>query len=226
MRRVARKCPSERGKRKREETESSEEELEGRRKMKREKKEERDGQKGFECGVCLELMCWEKEPRTLLSCPHSFCSPCLSKLFQPHSSSSSSSSPSSERSSSSSSAPTSSSPSSSSSPSLSPSPPQSSSSLSSRSSGGVVRCPVCRKANECESIESFELNFLIPETIDVLVSSKVISLPHQQQSSGFNPLSFIVFFLLFFLLFYSFYSFSFVFSFSFSFSFSLSRAFC
>ena len=195
MRRVARKCPSERGKRKREETESSEEELEGKRNLKREKKEERDAvmivcerQKGFECGVCLELMCWEKEPRTLLSCPHSFCSPCLSKLFQPHSSSSSSSSPSSERSSSSSSAPTSSSPSSSSSPSLSPSPPQSSSSLSSRSSGGVVRCPVCRKANECESIESFEFNFLIPETIDVLVSSKVISLPHQQQLPGSNLL--------------------------------------
>ena len=112
-------------------------------------KEEEEKKKRFECGICLELMNWEKEPRLLPCCGLSFCSPCLNKLFllqNPSSSSSSSSSTSS-----------------------------SSSSFSLRG----VKCPVYGKANECEMIETLELNYLIPETIDVLLSS-----------SSWNPFSF------------------------------------
>ena len=123
-----------------------------------EKKMEEKGreERNFQCGICLELMCWEKKPKILPSCLHSFCSVCLNKLFQSQSSSNTSS-PSSSSSSSSSS--------------LSP------------QSNGVVSCPVCRKVNQCDGVETLEMNYLIPETIDSLVSSKVISL--SQQSSGF-----------------------------------------
>ena len=117
--------------------------------MKRRRKEEEEKKKRFECGICLELMGWEKEPRLLPCCGLSFCSLCLNKLFllqNPSSSSSSSSS--------------------------SPSP-------SPISSLKGVKCPVCREVNECESVEALSMNYLIPETIDVLLSSNLISFSHQ-----------------------------------------------
>ena len=133
--------------------------------MKRRRKEEEEKKKRFECGICLELMNWEKEPRLLPCCGLSFCSLCLHKLFllqNPYSSSSSSSS-------------------------SSPSSPSSSPSLKG------VKCPVCREMNECESIETLSMNYLIPETIDVLLSSNLISLS-QQSTSGFSILIFFSFF--------------------------------
>ena len=126
--------------------------------MMRRRKEEEEKKKRFECGICLELMSWEKEPRLLPCCGLSFCSLCLHKLFllqNPSSSSFSSSS------------------------SSSPSP---SSSSSSSSSLKGVKCPVCREMNECESIETLSINYLIPETIDILLSSNLISFSNQ---SGF-----------------------------------------
>ena len=111
--------------------------------MKRRRKEEEEKKKRFECGICLELMSWEKEPRLLPCCGLSFCSLCLNKLFLLQNPSSSSSS----------------------SPSLK-----------------GVKCPVCREMNECESIETLSMNYLIPETIDVLLSSNLISFSNQ---SGF-----------------------------------------
>ena len=56
------------GKRKREEEGS-----EGEEKRKRTKEDEKE-KKGFECGICFELMGWEKEPRILPCCSLSFCS--------------------------------------------------------------------------------------------------------------------------------------------------------
>ena len=131
--------------------------------MKRRRKEEEEKKKRFECGICLELMSWEKEPRLLPCCGLSFCSLCLNKLFllqNPSSSSSSSSSP-------------------------------SSSSSSSFLKG--VKCPVCREMNECESVEALTMNYLIPETIDVLLSSNLISFS-QQPTSGFSSFFFSPFF--------------------------------
>ena len=149
--------------------------------MKRRRKEEEEKKKRFECGICLELMNWEKEPRLLPCCGLSFCTLCLNKLFvlpNPSSSSSSSSS---------------SSPSSSSSSSSSPSPSSSSSSSSLKG----VKCPVCREMNECESVETLSMNYLIPETIDVLLSSNLISFS-QQSTSGLFLFSFLFsFFFLF-----------------------------
>ena len=130
---------------------------EGEGKREEEKEEEMMKKKRrFECGICLELMSWEKEPRLLPCCGLSFCFLCLSKLFLlQNPSSSSSSSP-------------------------SPSPSPSSSSLKG------VKCPVCRQVNECERIETLPMNYLIPETIDVLLSSNLISFSNQ---SGFFFLS-------------------------------------
>ena len=141
--------------------------------MVKRRKEEEEKKKRFECGICLELMDWEKEPRLLPCCGLSFCTLCLNKLFLIQDPSSS---PSSSSSSSSSSSPSSSS---------------SSSSPSSSSLKGV-KCPVCREMNECESVETLSVNYLIPETIDVLLSSNLISL---SQQSGF--LSFLMFDFLF-----------------------------
>ena len=127
--------------------------------IKRRRREEEEKKKRFECGVCLELMSWEKEPRLLPCCGLSFCSLCLNKLFllqNPSSSSSSSSSP-------------------------SPSP----SATSSCSSLRGVNCPVCREVNECESVETLSMNYLIPETIDVLLSSNLISFSNPS-TSGFT----------------------------------------
>ena len=138
-----------------------EQEREKRKKRRREKEEE-EKKKRFECGICLELMNWEKEPRLLPCCGLSFCSLCLTKLFllqNPPSPSSSSSS------------------------SSSPSPPSSSPSLKG------VKCPVCCEMNECESVETLSMNYLIPETIDVLLSSNLISFS--------NPSSFFSLFFIF-----------------------------
>ena len=120
--------------------------------MKRRRKEEEEKRKRFECGICLELMNWEKEPRLLPCCGLSFCTLCLNNLFllQNPSSSSSSSSPSS----------------------------------SSSSSLKGVKCPVCREVNECESVETLSMNYLIPETIDVLLSSNLISFSNQSTSGS------------------------------------------
>ena len=155
------------------------------------KEEEKKGEKGgekkekrFECGICLELMCWEKEPRILPCCGLSFCSLCLEKLFLvPRQSSSNTPSSSS-----------------SSSPSSFPSLlPSSSSSCDGEGRESGLRCPVCRKVNECQSVESLNMNYLIPETIDVLLSSSKMILMSNQ--SGFHfSLSF--FYLLFFDLFF------------------------
>ena len=147
--------------------------------MKRRRKEEEEKKKRFECGICLELMSWEKEPRLLPCCGLSFCSLCLNKLFRlqnPSSPSSSSSSPSFSFSSSTSS---------SSSPSLK-----------------GVKCPVCCEVNECESVAKLSMNYLIPETIDVLLSSNLISFSHQP---GFLSLSSKTFFSLFFFFFFLFF---------------------
>ena len=159
----------------------------------RREKEERGGEeeemkkkKRFECGICLELISWEKEPKILPCCGFSFCFLCLNKLFllqNPSTTSSSSPSP----------LP----------PSLSSS--SSSSSFQTEKKKKGVKCPVCRKVNECEKIETLQTNYLIPETIDILLSSSVMisSSPKQQPASGF-PLSFfsalLVFFLLLFLM--------------------------
>ena len=134
--------------------------------MKRKRKEEEEKKKRFECGICLELMDWEKEPRLLPCCGLSFCSLCLNKLLllqNPSSSSSSSSS--------------------------SPSSSSSSPSPSPFSSLKGVKCPVCREMNECESVEALTMNYLIPETIDVLLSSNLISFSNQS-TSGFFFFSF------------------------------------
>ena len=45
-----------------------------------ENEEEEKRKKGFECGICLELMGWEKEPKILPCCGFSFCILCLHKL--------------------------------------------------------------------------------------------------------------------------------------------------
>ena len=107
--------------------------------MKRRRKEEEEKKKRFECGICLELMNWEKEPRLLPCCGLSFCSLCLNKLLLLQNPSSSSSS----------------------------------------SSLKGVKCPVCGEVNECESVETLSMNYLIPETIDVLLSSNLITFSHQ-----------------------------------------------
>ena len=107
---------------------------------KRRRKEEEEKKKRFECGICLELMSWEKEPRLLPCCGLSFCTLCLNKLFLLQN-------------------------------------PSSSSSSSSSLKG--VKCPVCREMNECESVETLSMNYLIPETIDVLLSSNLISFSQQ-----------------------------------------------
>ena len=141
--------------------------------------------KRFECGICLELMSWEKEPKILPCCGFSFCFLCLNKLFLLQNPSiTSSSSPSSP-----------SSPLSSSSSSCSPSSSCSSSSLSAEKNEKKkkgVKCPVCRKVNECERIETLDTNYLIPETIDILLSSSsnLFSLFSHSLSnqSGFSPL--------------------------------------
>ena len=162
------------------EKEQREEREEGEREevvMKRRRKEEEEKKKRFECGICLELMSWEKEPRLLPCCGLSFCTLCLNKLFllqnppSPSSPSSSSSSP-------------------------SPSPCFSSPSYSSSPSLKGVKCPVCREMNECENVETLSMNYLIPETIDVLLSSNLISFSNQ---SGFyfHFLNFLSFFPLF-----------------------------
>ena len=146
--------------------------------MKRRRKEEEEKKKRFECGICLELMNWEKEPRLLPCCGLSFCSLCLNKLFLLQNLPS----------------PSSSSTSSSSSSSPSPSPCFSSPSSSPSPSLKGVKCPVCREMNECESVETLSMNYLIPETIDVLLSSNLISFSNQ---SGFSlSLSFFSLFLL------------------------------
>ena len=159
------------GKREQQNEEEGEEEGDGEREeevMKRRRKEEEEKKKRFECGICLELMSWEKEPRLLPCCGLSFCSLCLNKLFllQNPSSSSSSSSPSS-----------------------------SSSSSSSPSLKGV-KCSVCREMNECGSVETLSMNYLIPETIDVLLSSNLISFSNQS-SFFLHFLNFLSFFPLF-----------------------------
>ena len=152
--------------------------------MKRRRKEEEEKKKRFACGICLELMSWEKEPRLLPCCGLSFCSLCLNKLFLLQNPSSSSSSPSPSSSSSSSSSPSSSSSSS------SPSPSSSSEPTEEKKKG--VKCPVCREMNECETIEILSMNYLIPETIDVLLSSNLISFS-QQPTSGFYFCFFLFF---------------------------------
>ena len=168
--------------------------------MKRRRKEEEEKKKRFECGICLELMNWEKEPRLLPCCGLSFCTLCLTKLFLLQNPSPSSSSSSSSLSPSPSPSPSSSSSSSSSSLSPSPSPsPCFSSSSSSSSSPSLkgVKCPVCREMNECESVETLSMNYLIPETIDVLLSSNLISFSNQPGfflhfgTLTFFPLSFL-----------------------------------
>ena len=181
---------------KREQQNEGEREREEEEVMKRRRKEEEEKKKRFECGICLELMSWEKEPRLLPCCGLSFCSLCLNKLFLLQNPSSFSS-PSPPPSSSSSPSPSSSSTSSSSSPSSFSSLSSPSSSSSSSLKG--VKCPVCREMNECESVESLSMNYLIPETIDVLLSSNLISFSNQ---SGFFSLflNFLSFFPLFSLL--------------------------
>ena len=125
---------------------------------------------GFECGVCFDLMCWEKIPKMLPSCGHTFCSICLTKLFQLQQPSSSSSSSSSS------------------------SPSSSSSSSASSSSWSGIHCPVCREENEFDSVEVLEENFLIAEAIDILVSSNLLSLSNQSpKQPGFNFLFFPLF---------------------------------
>ena len=145
---------------KREEEEQEQEQVVNR----SESEKEEDKKKRFECGVCFELMNWEKEPRMLPCCGLSFCSPCLNKLFLLQNPSSS--------------------PSSLQNPSTSSS---SSSSLPSLSEKKGVKCPVCRKVNECETIELLEMNYLIPETIDILLSSSSNPFSHSfSNCSGFS----------------------------------------
>ena len=154
-----------------------------RRREKNKKREERERRErterkeceesgGFRCLICFEVMKWEREPRSL-PCGHSFCSGCLNKLFFSQQTSTSTSesgdggdgldlflSPLQVRGSSSSSS------------------PSSSSSSSCLNDVGKRCCPVCRKEIEggCETIESFDPNSFIPETIDVIKSSKIPSL--------------------------------------------------
>ena len=124
------------------------------------------------------MMRWEREPRSLL-CGHSFCSDCLNKLFF-----------SSQQTSTSTSTSESGDGDGDGGPDLGLSPLQDGGSSSSSSSsscclsdGGKKKrcCPVCRKEIEgegggrCETIESFDSNYLIPETIDVIESSKIPS---------------------------------------------------
>ena len=173
--------------------------------VKREKRGHDDEKKsefygGFECGICFDLMSLEKVPRDL-PCGHSYCSDCLKQLF-------SLSSPSQETIFPSSTIPTSSS-SSSFSSSLNNIPRDPGSSRRSVSSivantekrkesddfeesekkgGDGCCCPSCRKIFKCESVDSFDQNYLIPETIQILVSEGVLSLKKQ---IGFCPVFFL-----------------------------------
>ena len=140
-------------------------------------RKECEERRGFECLICFEMMRWEREPRSL-PCGHSFCSDCLNKLFFSSQQTSTSTPESGDGDGG---------------PNLFLSllqvdGPSSSSSSSSSSScclndGGKKKrcCPVCRKEIEgegggrCETIESFDSNYLIPETIDVIESSKIPS---------------------------------------------------
>ena len=138
---------------------------------------------GFRCLICFELMRWEREPQSL-PCGHSFCFDCLNKLFfsSQQTSTSTSESGSSE-------------------PFLSPLQVRSSSSSSSccLSDGEKKKrcCPVCRKEIKVEggfaTIESFDPNTLIPETIEMIESSKIPSfcIP---PTPCFSFLSFLFFF--------------------------------
>ena len=141
--------------------------------------------KGFECLICFEMMRWEKEPRSL-PCGHSFCSDCLNKLFfssqQTSTSTSTSESGDGDGGSDGGGGDGG--------PNLFLSPLQVGGSSSSSSSSSCCLsdgekkkrcCPVCRKEIEgegggrYETIESFDSNYLIPETIDVIESSKIPS---------------------------------------------------
>ena len=216
------------GKRKREENELEKEEkvkeneIQGEtRRIKKGELDEKTVGEGFRCGICFEIMSWERSPR-VLPCGHSFCSECLSKLLhiqqqqqQPQTPPSSSLHGDSDV------------------PPHFPEPqiphrlsrttppthlidkrvtlptPLSSSSTSSSSSSisfsfsfssgevgtssvGKGNCPFCRSVIECKSIESLPHNYLIPETIDVLLSSQVLSLDHSPGLSFelfFSPFS-------------------------------------
>ena len=87
-------------------------------------------EEGFSCGICFEIMNWERLPR-ILPCRHSFCSTCLENIH----------------------------------------------------SQGKCTCPFCRKRFSIDSIESLEVNHLIFETVDFLVSSKI--LPSSPEQPGF-----------------------------------------
>ena len=119
-----------------------------------------EGGGGFQCSICLEMMRWERIPRSL-DCGHSFCSDCLKRLFfsqqSPRRSEEGSV--------------------------LFRASFQMSSSLdeqpttkdipSKKTKKRERRCPVCRRVVEgCETIDSIGMNYLIPETIDALESSK------------------------------------------------------
>ena len=139
-------------------------------------RKECEERRGFECLICFEMMRWEREPRSL-PCGHSFCSDCLNKLFFSSQQTSTSTSESGDGDGDGG-------------PNLFLSPLQVGGSSSSSSSsscclsdGGKKKrcCPVCRKEIEgegggrCETIGSFDSNYLIPETIDVIESSKIPS---------------------------------------------------
>ena len=136
---------------------------------------------GFQCSICLEMMRWEREPRSL-PCGHSFCSDCLNKLFFSQQSPTLKSAPNV--------------------PSSLPLLPSSSSSSSSCLDDPTKKrrcCPVCRKEIEreggCETIESLASNCLIPETIDVIESLKIPSLCRALHTSCFFFLSPFLFYL-------------------------------
>ena len=149
-------------------------------------RKECEERRGFECLICFEMMRWEREPRSL-PCGHSFCSDCLNKLF--FSSQQTSTSTSISESGDGDGDGGSGGGGGNGGPNLFLSPLQVGGSSSSSSSscclndGGKKKrcCPVCRKEIEgegggrCETIESFDSNYLIPETIDVIESSKIPS---------------------------------------------------